>query len=217
MIRPGYWLSTRQNGVVGLRSRSPRFPNPERVRLDMLGSLTVGSDTLRETRRAATELRQTRSNPVGPTSETPCHRSIASFSGLLHPPCIRRHFDALPEGVAAMSTPTHSLGSSPLGAVHTDEVGNPLFVAVPRRAGSRSRSVEAPSLSPVLATARLVCVNIRLSPDQGRRRNLCRPDPSTSATFSRLSMDKLICGVRTVDACSAMTTLTIRKTPGARD
>lgn len=47
MMRPGCWLSTRQNGVVGLRNRSSRFPNLERVRLDMLGSLTIGLDTLR--------------------------------------------------------------------------------------------------------------------------------------------------------------------------
>ena len=33
-----------------------------------------------------------------------------------------------------MSTPTNSLGSSPLGSDHTDDGGNPLFVATPRRA-----------------------------------------------------------------------------------
>ena len=33
-----------------------------------------------------------------------------------------------------MSTQTNSLGSSPLGADHTDDGGNPLFVATPRRA-----------------------------------------------------------------------------------
>ena len=47
MMRPGCWLSTRQNGVVGLRNRSSRFPNLECVRLDMLESLTIGLDTLR--------------------------------------------------------------------------------------------------------------------------------------------------------------------------
>lgn len=33
-----------------------------------------------------------------------------------------------------MSTQTNSLGSSPLGADHQDDGGNPLFVATPRRA-----------------------------------------------------------------------------------
>ena len=33
-----------------------------------------------------------------------------------------------------MSTPTNSLGSSPLGTDHPDDGGNPLFVATPRRA-----------------------------------------------------------------------------------
>lgn len=33
-----------------------------------------------------------------------------------------------------MSQPTNSLGSSPLGADHPDDGGNPLFVATPRRA-----------------------------------------------------------------------------------
>ena len=34
-----------------------------------------------------------------------------------------------------MTITTNSLGSSPLGAVHQDDGGNPLFVATPRRAG----------------------------------------------------------------------------------
>ncbi|MHA6511327.1 hypothetical protein [Tessaracoccus sp. Z1128] len=33
-----------------------------------------------------------------------------------------------------MTTPTNSLGSSPLGADHQDAGGNPLFSATPRRA-----------------------------------------------------------------------------------